>query len=277
MKKFPNFELLKKLSNLKDNTKIRDIFNSLINDLKEYLNIDVVNTDVKLHVINDIKDKVKSEKDHNHAIKYFYRENTFHFYIHEEYNRFFPFLLLQCAYLTFIPDHLKETKLITFAINQFVEYDLQESILLHEWRSFIIKKFVDHDFLLSEPEKFRFDKFLRLKETNYRENPKQFFFKYLRQYQNLNYDNNLINLFKGLFEGFLFNYSKDFKRKKFAETLRIVTKIFYFVKNSDTLQEFYKYFRTFKNQGLIHTNLSIRKFKKNLMYINNLGQITPTY
>ncbi|MCK4381516.1 MAG: transposase, partial [Candidatus Lokiarchaeota archaeon] len=162
-------------------------------------------------------------------------------------------------------------------INQFVEIDLHEFTSVKEWKSFIREKYVNYNFLSNQSDKFRFDKFLELEESQSTESPKQYFFEYIRRNPNLNYINNLHFTLGKIYEDFLFKSSKNLQNNEITETLRVLTKIFYRIKNCDTLEGFCNYFKTFKNQGIIHTNLSLRGFSKNLRWINKYSYITPTY
>ncbi len=47
----PNLDELRKLSKIDDPIKINQIFIYLMNELKAYLNLDVVNKKVKIHVL----------------------------------------------------------------------------------------------------------------------------------------------------------------------------------------------------------------------------------
>ncbi|MFX1317372.1 MAG: hypothetical protein ACFE9T_16025, partial [Promethearchaeota archaeon] len=274
----PNLERLKKLSTIDDPIKINQIFICLMNELKAYLNLEVVNTKVKIFIIEEIN--VKNDLDtrlYRYGVSRSIRNDIYYIKLLKKYRKFFPFQLLKSTYLTFIPNNLKQKALIDFAINQFVEIDLQEFTSVTEWGLFIKERSLNYKFLLNQSDKFRFDKFLKLKETKNSESPKQFFFEYIRQNQHLNFDENLQFYFNKMYEDFMFKSSKNLQSNEITETLRILTKIFYKIKNCDTLQGFCNYFNTFKKQGIIQTDLSLRSFRKNLRWINKYSFITPSY
>ena len=266
---------LKKSSNMDDPNKINQIFNYLMNDLKAHLNLDVINKKVKIYVSDELSEIRDSNlTQFSFGVNRSIIDDTYHIRILKNYKRFFPFLLLQSVYLTFIPNILKETIFIDFVINKFVEIDLIEYDPVTEWALDIKKKYVKHNFV---SDKFRFDKFLELQETQASESPKQFFFEYVRRNSNLNFDDNPKFHLDKLYKNFLFKSSENLQSNEIAETLRILTKIFNRIKNCDSLEKFCNYFNNFKKQGIIHTDLSLRRFSKNLRWINNFSRITPTY
>ncbi len=263
----PNFSILKETYHLNSPEKITDIFHSLIDELKGYLNLELINKNFKIHTIDK---NIKNSGDiTSYGVKRYLEENIYHLELNKAFNTLFPFILLQSSYLMFIPDDLKETKFIEYAINQFVEINLQEFDHIEEWEVLIREKSIHLH--------FRFDKFFNLKDNKSSISPLQFFFQYIRQYPNIDFDEDLIYILEKIYKEFLFKTSKRLHSNEIAETLRILTKIFYNVKDCDTLQVYYKYFKLFKNQGFIQTNLSFRKFKNSLQWINRFSRITPTY
>ena len=274
----PNLDMLRKLSNIEDPIKINQIFSYLINELKSYLKLDAINKKIKIHVVDEILNKRVSEtKLSSYGVNRYLEGDTYNINLFKNYRKYFPFLLLQSAYLAFIPNNLKKPNLIDFAINQFVEIDLQEFASVNEWKLFIKEKYMNYNFLSNQSDKFRFDKFLKLQEKESSESPIQFFFEYIRRNPNLNFDDNLQFFLNKMYDEFMFKSSNDLQSNEITETLRILTKIFYRIKNCDNLEGFCSYFNTFKKQGVIQTDLSLRRFKKNLRWINKYSYITPTY
>lgn len=268
----PNLDKLKKLSDLDDPIKLNQIFIYLMNELKAYLNLDVINKKVKIHIVEETRDS--TARLYNYGVNRSIIDDIYHIRFLKNYRSFFPFLLLQSAYLTFIPNSLKETIFIDFVINKFVEIDLLEYSRVTEWVSEIKKKYVKYNFVSAV---FRFDKFLELQDTKSNESPKQFFFEYVRRNPNLDFDDNPHFHLDKMYKEFLFKSSKKLQSNEITETLRIITKIFYKVKNCDTLEGYYNYFDNFKKQGIIQTDLSSRSFRKNLRWINKYSFITPSY
>jgi len=273
----PNLDSLKK-SVIDDPIKINQIFLSLINELQAYLNLDVINKKVRIHIVDEIIKSIDFDtRSSSYGVNRFIKEGIYHIKLFKNYKKFFPFLILQSAYRVFIPNNLKETNLIDFTINQFVEIDLQEFTSINDWKSFIREKYVNYNFLANQSDKFRFDKFLELEESQSTENPKQYFFEYVGRNPNLNYADNMHFTLRKIYRDFLFKSSKSLQNNEIAETLKVLTKIFYKIKNCDTLEGFYNYFKAFRNQGVIHTDLSLRRFSKNLRWITKFSFIAPTY
>ena len=215
----PNLDSLKK-SVIDDPIKINQIFLSLINELKAYLNLEVINKKVRIHIVDE---KIKSidfdTRLSSYGVNRFIKDGIYYIKLFKNYKKFFPFLILQSAYLVFIPNNLKETNLIDFSINQFVEIDLQEFTSINEWKSFIREKYVNYTFLAKQSDKFRFDKFLELEESQSTESPKQYFFEYVRRNPNLNYIDNLHFTLRKIYKDFLFKSSENLQSNEITESL----------------------------------------------------------
>ena len=271
----PNFDKLKKLSNIDDPIKINQIFIYLMNELKAYLNLEVVNKKVKIHVVDEIEENRDSNtRLSSYGVIRSIIDDTYHIKLFKNYKKFFAFILLQSSYLTFIPNDLKNTIFIDFVVNKFVEIDLLEFSSVIEWTLFIKEKYVKYNFV---SEKFRFDTFLELHDRKSSESPRQFFFEYIRRNSNQNFDDNPHFYLDKMYKELLFKSSKKLQSNEITETLKILTKIFYRIKNCDTLEGFCNYFNNFKKQGIIQTELSLRRFGKNLRWINKYSYVTPSY
>jgi hypothetical protein len=254
-----------------DNPIILDrIFLNLINELKASLNLGVINENVRIKLVEDINDIENFEsKLFVKGVNRYLSNNIFYIYLFKDYKKYFPFIMLQSAYLTFVPDELKNSNLIFFAINQFVEFNLQEFQYLNEWKLYIREKYLD--------DNFRFDKFMDLNERGSKLKLTKFFFQYIKKYKNLDLDENVDYFLDRMYEEFIAKSKFELKSDNVIETLRVLTKIYHKVKNCGTLKCFFNHFRNFKKKGLIQTNLSLRNFKKNFGLINRFSFITPTY
>ncbi|TFG03469.1 MAG: hypothetical protein EU542_01980 [Promethearchaeota archaeon] len=177
----------------------------------------------------------------------------------------------------FIYDDLKENKVIDFAINQLIDYDLQEFNSINDWRVFIIEKSESYKSFLEEPKNRHFMKYLHIKVKKPSESPKLFFFKFIRRNPNIILRNDLRYFIAYLIMEFKVSTSEHLLTDETTETLRILVEIFYRVKNCDTLKGYYKYFKKFKEQKLIQTGLSFRSFRKNLRWLDRFVFIAPTY
>lgn len=266
----PKFERLKKLEIFEAENSLNLIFSDLINDLTAHLNIDLVNSIYKIYYVKDIErfDETNSRL-YSFGVSRSIEKGEYVIKLFKNYKNFFPFFLLQSAYFLFIPDEQKDTKYVNYAINQFIEYDLQEFDFIEEWKSFVKEKYTNYE--------FRFDKFLELQDNKLSESPKHFFFEYIRRYPNLDFDDNLYFIFDKMYQEFLFKISNNMVNDEITETLRILIQIFYKLKNCDSLKAYFEFFKKLKNQRKIQTNLSFRSFRKNLRWINKFTYVTPTY
>ena len=100
----PNLDILKK-SDIDDSIKINQIFLSLINELKAYLNLEVINRNVRIHIVDEIiKSMDFDTRLSSYGVNRFIKEGIYHIQLFRDYSKFFPFLILQSVYLVFIPD-----------------------------------------------------------------------------------------------------------------------------------------------------------------------------
>ena len=75
-------------------------------------------------------------------------------------------------------------------------------------------------------------------------------------------------------------YYSSFKKypiKIISHNSTIIIKIFYKVKNYNSLEEYKKYFKEFKENGYIQTDLSLRKFISNIKLLSKFSVIGPSY
>jgi len=198
----PKFERLKKIEIFENENSLNLIFSDLINDLTAYLNIDLVNSNYKISYIKDIErfDETNSGL-YSFGVSRSIEKGEYVIKLFKNYKNFFSFFLLQSAYFLFIPDQQKDTNYVNYAINQFIEYDLQEFDFIEEWKSFVKEKYPNYE--------FRFDKFLELQDNKLSESPKHFFFEYIRRYPKLDFDDNLYFIFDKMYQEFLFKISNN--------------------------------------------------------------------
>jgi len=266
----PNFDILKNLI-LDKEILLNKAFQNLINELNQYLNLEIVNKKYEIQCVKNIEKLKKNEDLFKYGIAWFIEGDIYFVKLNKNYHRFFPFLLLLAAYFAYVPDNLKKSNLVEFAINQFVEIDLEEFELIDEWKLLSRDKYIRHKLI------FRFEKFLDLKRDKPSENPLSSFFKYIRRYSNLNLDENPDYHLQKIYDEYLIRPSFRISSNEMVETLRILTQIFYRVKNIDTLAGYFSHFKSFKERGIIKTELSYRKFRRNLRRINKSGYIAPSY
>jgi hypothetical protein len=270
----PNFGYLKVTTKINDEIQLYQIFLNLINQLSAYINLEVINKKFRIHFLETIENLERDAELFSYGVIRRVEDGIYHVKLYKEYQKFFPFFLLQSAYFAFVPDSLKHSHLVDFALIQLVEIDLKEFELLEDWKLIAREKYIR--FTREKFKLFRLDKFLELGELDSKP-PLRYFFENIRNYSNLDLDEtdhfDDLKIFDTAFKTPIYRIRND----ELAETLRILAQIFYRVKNVDSLKGYYDYFSIFKEQGIIQTNLSYRKFRKNLRWINKSGRIAPSY
>ncbi len=268
----PNFNQLKNATTIDDENQFYQIFLNLINHLTAYINLEVINKKFRIHILDEIENLETDGELFSYGVMRYVEEGIYHIKLFKEYQKFFPYYLLQGAYFSFVPDALKDSNLIDYAIIQLVEIALQEFDFLEEWILNARERYIRYS---KEKYKFRFEKFLELKELDSK-TPLQYFFECIRQYSNLNLDE-VPQLLLDMLDSAFKKPSYRINNNEITESLRVLTQIFYRAKNVDTLEGYNEYFTKYKEQGIIKTELSYRKFQKNLRWINKSGRIAPSY
>ena len=157
---------------------------------------------------------------------------------------------------------------------------LSKNPYLNEWKSVIrtkfeleFKEFVSGIRYITHFD--RLDRFFNYYSLDLSPNPIQFFFKYLNEHHGLakskSIDFNFI-----LFKNYRENLTNLLKTNQMAETIYSIIKIFYRVKRYRNLLKYKNYFVSFKNQNLLQTNLSLRKFTESMDSIKK-NFISPSY
>ncbi len=273
MNKIPN--LLQNLPKEELNVKIEEIFDNLIVELKNYLKLSVLypNVYILFH-----ENKKKPENSQNHILDLSVLRNVSHniltIEIFDDFKEFLPIILLREAYYCFVPNIVKNYNSIKLLINQFVESNLKELPIIEQWQSFIRPFIINY-----EEDSLRFiriEKFINLKEREEGENPIVFSLDFIRRNVSSIKDNK-DELYDLLFKEFVFKTSKSFRNDELIETIRILIQIFYRVKKYNDLLDYRKYFQKFQEEGIIQTDLSLRKFTENMRWIHQYSYIAPSY
>jgi len=152
----PNLDILK--SAVIDNEiSLNKIFLKLINELTTYLNLDVINKNYKVQCVAEIENLETDAELLNYGVLRFVKGDILYIKLYKSFKKYYPFFLLLSAYTAFVPDILKNSTLVNFALNQFVEIDLQGFELIDEWKLLSRQKYISYS---QEKALFRFDKFL---------------------------------------------------------------------------------------------------------------------
>lgn len=259
---------------INDEISLNNFFLNLIKKLSTHLNLDVINKKYKVLCVSEIEEVESEVELLNYGMQIGVIDGIFYIKLNKSYQKFYPFFLLLSAYNTFVPDNLKSSIFINFLLHQFVEIELQGFEYIEEWKLISRQKYIGY---IQEISIFRFDKFLDLEVEESSESTLRYFFEYIRRYQNINFDEDpdyhLDKIKQEILQKPIFQISSN----DIVESLKIITQIFYKVKNIDTLEDFYDRFDELKEDGLIQTDLSSRKFRNNLRWINKSAYISPSY
>jgi len=267
--------ILEKLFEVNLSEKANSLFNNLLREISRDLNLDSINSNIKISYRNEEYDVEFNRKNIlDLAVKRFFQDNVLLIEIYDKFEKFLPFIFLREAYYCFIPNNLKENLGIKIIINQIVEIILQKFETIEEWKTLIRDYIVDYDYLSSEFD--RLEKFLKLQGAEPDENPINFFFQYIRK-NVLLIESETENFYEKILKEFILKTSKSMISDEIIETLTVLIKIFYKVKSYRALLEYQNYFKEFINSGIIQTDLSLRKFSENLRWLNKFSYIAPSY
>ncbi len=190
----------------------------------------------------------------------------------EKYKEFLPYIILREAYYCFIPPKIREIKNVKIAVNLLVETKFSKLKNSSKWRTLLREHIVDYEYIGTSAESF-LGKLFSLQDFI---NPAQFILKYIRNVS-LTKHQDTEEFVEGIHTKFILENSQILFRDDLIETLRILIKIFYEVKNYRALSDYQKYFKEFKESGSITTDLSLKKFSLNVRWIAKYRWISPNY
>ncbi|MFX1574630.1 MAG: hypothetical protein ACFFB0_17975 [Promethearchaeota archaeon] len=262
--------------------KIDSISQALFNKIKSDLNLEPFSRRIKFG-ISKTKSLENTENTNisNIGVKRYIQNNILIIKIYEDYIKFLNFILFREIYGLFIPNELKNYESIQIIINQIIINDLYQSPHINEWRILIREKIEHYDYLtvgfnrLAEFD--RVERFFKLQRKIVSFNPTRFFFHYIRKNKNLIHDrkDNFHLIFFKEFQNYL--KTSIINNEDLIETIRCIIKLFYKIKNYKSLLDYKKIFQEFKKNNEIDTDLSLRKFSKNIDWIKKYSYIAPSY
>jgi len=248
------------------------IFSNLLNEIQNYLGLEAINPKVTIVITDELK---KSSKNFfSLGVRRKLINNQFQIEISEMCLKFLRIILLREAYLCFVPDELREKEIIQIVIHEIIENDLSKLEEMGEWKTLVRNNIINYDFLSSQFDKL--NKFFKLEATEKTQSPTQFFFEFIRRNVSLIQDM-MDSFYDMIFEEFIYKTSKSLFNDEILETIRILAEIFYQIKFFKNYSDYEYYFEEFIEKGTISTNLSKRKFKENLRWINNYTIISPSF
>ncbi len=270
-----NLDVLENIpeNNIAEN--INYIFDDLLKQLHSYLNLDIINSQVKIKYVNE---GIVSEKENQDVLdlggRRYIKDKSLVIEILDNYKKYLPIILLREAYYCFVPEILKDNETIKVFINQIIENNLQKLDVIKEWKLMIRNAIVNYDFFSAELD--RIEKFLKLQGSETIKSGCIFFFEYIRRNIHL-IDDITEDFYDNIKKEFILKSSKSLNHNEIIETLYVLIKIFYKVKSYRALSEYKKYFKELKENREILTELSLRKFTENLQWINKSTYIAPSY
>ena len=275
MSQLPDLKIIDVISRDFKNANV--IFLDLLHKFQEYLGIKPKIKEFQFFLVDNLADKnvdfykfgtIQEKKDGLLKIK-----------INKKYLRFLPFIFLREILKCFLEEELRNNISLNLAINQIMMTILSKNPYLNEWKS-IIHKNIQQISLEAAGFNFisnfdRLDRFFNEQMLKFNPNPIQFFFQYLIDHP---------DLVRSKYNSFNFIFFKKYKEKllnlmtsnPLVESLYSIITIFLEIKNYKNLLQYKKYFQSFKEQGLLKTELSLRKFTENMELIKKTF-ISPSF
>jgi len=256
--------------------KIRFYFDKVIQEIESYLNIEAVQTKVNINLKDKAQSELKLQIDiFSIGVERIYSNELLTINIYSDYFQFIPMILLREAYKTFIPKLDAQIEMIDIFINQKVSIDLKKIKGIKKWKTIISNNQINYEFISREFD--RLENFLKRDSgTENVDSPFKFFFKFVRR--NIRIINEKKNdFYDTLFNEYLLLSSKSLYDDEIIETIRILAKIFDKVQYYRALLDYQDYFRLYKENGFIQTHLSSNKFTKNMQWIREFSDISPSY
>ncbi|MFX1373742.1 MAG: hypothetical protein ACFFCE_17985 [Promethearchaeota archaeon] len=267
-----NLDILISTSKEKIVSDINQIFSYLLNEIENYIGLEAINSNVTIIIIENLNEDLNNFYDT--GVRRKLTGNLCQIEIFENYLKFIHLILLREAYLCFIPYELREKQSIQIVLHEIIENDLSKLLVMDEWKTHIRSKIINYDYLSAQYDKL--NKFFKLEATERTQSPTQFFFEFIRRNISLIQDK-MDDFYYTLFEEFIYKTSKSLYNDEIVETIRVLVDIFYRVKIFRRYNEFEDYFQEFKDNGVISTFLSKRKFSENLRWISNSTIISPSF
>jgi len=276
-----NFQHFENIVGKNSPTRLDVMFHTLSDEIQTYLKLEPIHKKVKVILIKEEEpNNLRREEIFNIGVNRYIKNNVLVIEFNENYNKFINFILLREIYNNFIPDKLRRYELIQIVINKIILTQLSRMPLLNDWRSFIREKIEDYDLLsVGVNRLFSFDRLGKLFKfigAGAPHDPIQFFFRYLRE-KILLINDNIEDIHEIIFEEFAQYLSRSVNNDTMVETIRCVISIFYNVGNYKSITSYNSYFQEFKNKGLIETDLSLNKFRKNMDRIKTYSYLAPSY
>jgi hypothetical protein len=267
-----DYETLQNLSNGGGLNQIQNIFNTILFEIINYLNLNPLYKNVVIRFF--FREKyINKTGILDLGVERILHNSNLEIEIYGNY-LLLPFILIREAYYCFIPKDASD--LIKICINQIIENDLNKLSSSKNWNKIMRDHLVDSDFFQTQFDKLR--KFFKIEAKEPLESTIEFFFKDIRENAFLIETDNIKHFYDLIFERYSYKNSRSLFNEEIIETLRVFTIIFYKTKSYLNLYDYYSLFKEYKGNRLIESWISIRKFKENMQWINRCSpSIAPSY
>ncbi|MFW9773513.1 MAG: hypothetical protein ACFFEO_15290 [Candidatus Thorarchaeota archaeon] len=282
MTKSLDLSILENLSAEDSNKNLNLIGKALLDQIKDYLELDPYFEKVEISVVNNISENFpKFEDIFTIGVNRVFKNDTVAVEVYSEYEKYYPFILLRELYNIFVPLEIINYESIQLVINQILLVDLEKNQHVNEWRSLIRGNIEQYDLLSTGINRLtafdRISNFFKLVQMKL--NPTKFFFHYIRE--NLSIINDKLesrelDVHIIFFEEFEKEISKELANDEIIETIRCLNVIFNKTKKFQNLLSYKNLFQKFKENYQLSTDLSLRKFMKNMDWIKN-SVLAPSY
>ncbi|MHA1458007.1 MAG: hypothetical protein ACTSR5_18880, partial [Promethearchaeota archaeon] len=246
---------LDSLSSGNDLEKIQEIFNSIMVDLEEKLRSKPHESDIKVSMNQDLDGENLNLKDpFEFGVKRVKEDDRSKIQISISCLKFIPQLLLRECYKSFMNPASRKSETVQFVVYMMIESELENLNNITNWKKY----------LRSHSEKYQpyfttngdaLIKFFKLEDPDTNENLMPFFFRLINSLDPDLLDDTILNR---LVIEFMNLTRLNLQNDEILETIKILKKIFYSVKNYRALLDYQDYFKQFKESGLITTDLSLR-------------------
>ncbi len=254
---------------------LNSTFRDLIQEIELYLNLEVVNSKVRINYNNQKAQSTNvSEIFYDIGVERTESNDFIVISILKGYEKFLKEILVREAYRSFIPDILKRNEIVNIFITQRLIIDLQKLPTIKEWESLIKQKTINYEFKSAEFDRLK--KFLKWERTELYESSFDFFLKFIRNNIQL-IGESKANFFDIVYEKYMLKASKSLFNDDIVETLRILIIIFFETKQYKTFLDYQQYFKDYVLRGVIETNLSLNRFTESLQWIGKYSEIAPSY
>ncbi len=254
---------------------IKTTFNKVIQEIESYLKLEPIDFRIEISIKEEESIDSNAQTDiFSVGVDRFYHNKVLTIQIYQEFLQFVPIIMLREAYRCFIPLQATQNKIIDIFINQKVVIDLENLKSMKEWNPLIGNKLIDYEFISREFN--RLENFLKQESSEKVDSPFIFFFKYIRKNVQLIGEKEH-DFYDAFFAEYLSLTTKSLFNDEIIETINVLVKIFYKVQYYTALLDYQIYFKEFKRQGFLQTNLSLNKFTENMQWIKQFSTISPSY